>query len=51
MKKLFLRLASIAILFTACNTDDSKEIVQEQEIDMSDFYVYTDAADDLAYKR
>ena len=50
MKKLFFSLASIAVLFTACNTDDSKEIVQEQEIDMSDFYVYTDAADDLAYK-
>lgn len=42
MKKLFFSLVSIAILFTACNTDDSKEIVQEQEIDMSDFYVYTD---------
>jgi len=50
MKKLFFSLASLAILFTACNSDDSKEIVQEQEIDMSDFYVYTDAADDLAYK-
>lgn len=51
MKKLFFCLASIAILFTACNTDESREIAQEPEIDMSDFYVYTDSPDDLASKQ
>ena len=50
MKKLFLSLASLALLITACNSDDSKEITQEQQIDMSDFYVYTDFSDDLSSK-
>ena len=50
MKKLFFGMASIAILFSACNTD-TKEITLDQEIDMSDFYVYTDSADDLANKQ
>lgn len=42
-------MAAIGLLLTACN-DDSKEIAQEQEIDMSDFYVYTDFNDDLSSK-
>ena len=50
MKKLFFGMASIAILFSACNSD-TKEITLDQEIDMSDFYVYTDSADDLANKQ
>ena len=50
MKKLFFSLATIALLFTSCNTDDSKDAVQEQQIDMSDFYVYTDVANELANK-
>ena len=40
-------MAAVAILFTACD-DDKNEIAQEQEIDMSDFYVYTDADSDEA---
>ena len=28
MKRLFLSLASLALLITACNSDDSKEITQ-----------------------
>lgn len=44
MKKLFLGMATIALLFTACNEDSTNEIAEEQsKIDMSDFYVYTDA--------
>ena len=42
MKKLLLSMVAVALLFTACS-EDSKEINQEQEIDMSDFYVYTDS--------
>jgi len=50
MKKVLLSLATVALLFTACS-DDSKEILlQEQQIDMSDFYVYTDFNDDLSSK-
>lgn len=49
MKKLLLSMAAVALLFTACD-DDKNEIVQEQEIDMSDFYVYTDSNNDLSSK-
>ena len=42
-------MAAFALLFTACE-DDKIEITQEQEIDMSDFYVYTDANEDLSSK-
>ncbi|NNC49431.1 MAG: zinc metalloprotease [Flaviramulus sp.] len=49
MKKLLLSMAAVALLFTACD-DDKNEIVQEQEIDMSDFYVYTDFNEDLSSK-
>ena len=38
-------MAAVAFVFTACN-NDSQPINQEQEIDMSDFYVYTDADGD-----
>ncbi len=50
MKKLILSLPIIAIFFVACQ-DSSEEITPNQEvaeIDMSDFYVYTD--DDLFAK-
>ena len=49
MRKLLLSMAAVAILFTACD-DDKNEIAQEQEIDMSDFYVYTDFSEDLGSK-
>lgn len=43
MKKLFFAMVAVALTFTACN-NDSNEIADEQsKIDMSDFYVYTDA--------
>ncbi|NNL16631.1 MAG: zinc metalloprotease [Flavobacteriaceae bacterium] len=48
MKKLFLGMATVAMLFTACN-EDSYELAEEQsKVDMSDFYVYTDASSDEA---
>lgn len=49
MRKVFLSMTAVALLFTACN-DDSKAINQEQEIDMSDFYVHTDGDDGSAAK-
>ncbi len=50
MKRVLLGMATVALLFTACS-DDSKEVVlQEQQIDMSDFYVHTDFNDDLSSK-
>ena len=49
MKKLFLSMAAVALLLTACD-DEKNEIVQEQEIDMSDFYVYTNFNEDLSSK-
>lgn len=49
MKKLFLSMAVIALLFTACD-NDKNEVVQEQQIDMSDFYVFTDVNEDLSSK-
>ena len=47
MKKLFLGMAAVALLLAACDDNESTSI-QEQEIDMSDFYVYTDADVDEA---
>ncbi|WMI66450.1 zinc metalloprotease [Aestuariibaculum sp. YM273] len=44
MKKLILSMAAIGLLFAACESEKN-EITQEQEIDMSDFYVYTDLED------
>ena len=42
-------MVAVAFLFTACD-DDSKTLSQEQEIDMSDFYVYTDGDDGSVVK-
>jgi hypothetical protein len=43
MKKLFLGMALIALLFPSCESDQNPVVEQEAQIDMSDFYVYTDA--------
>lgn len=43
MKKLFYGMATLALLFTSCESDSNPSLDQEAQIDMSDFYVYTDA--------
>lgn len=44
-------MAAVAIFFTACDEEQHQiNQSQEQNIDMSDFYVYTDSNDDLASK-
>lgn len=44
MKKVFLGMATLAMLFTSCNDDqNSIENTDQSKVDMSDFYVYTDA--------
>ena len=44
MKKVFLGMAALAMLFTSCNDDqNSIENTDQSKVDMSDFYVYTDA--------
>ena len=48
MKKLFLGMAAVALLFTACNNDNNEIADEQSKIDMSDFYVYTDADTDEA---
>lgn len=42
-------MVAVALLFTACEKDNN-EIDPQQEIDMSDFYVYTDFSEDLSSK-
>ncbi|MBT8244335.1 MAG: zinc metalloprotease [Winogradskyella sp.] len=46
MKKTILRVAVMALLFAGCS-DDNNNLEQEQaKVDMSDFYLYTDATED-----
>ena len=42
MKKVFFAFATLAMLFTSCS-DDQKQTVQEENINMDDWFVYTDA--------
>ena len=49
MKKFLLCLGAAGLLLTACE-NDSKNTSEEQEIDMSDFYVYTDEGVSTAAK-
>lgn len=42
MKKLIIAIAAVAMVFTSCSNDD-KQALQEQNINMDDWYVYTDA--------
>ena len=44
MRKLFLGMATLAIVFTSCD-DDKTTITSSQDIDMSDFTVYTTEAE------
>ena len=45
MKKVFLGMAALAFLFTSCENDNTSALQEEQtNVDMSDFYVHTDAS-------
>ncbi|PTX43331.1 pregnancy-associated plasma protein-A [Christiangramia gaetbulicola] len=49
MKKVFLGMAALAFLFASCEQDPNQEITSEQQeaqVDMSDFYLYTDSSDE-----
>ena len=50
MKKLFYGMAALALLLPSCESDQNPVIEQEAQIDMSDFYVYTDADIDESAK-
>lgn len=50
MKKVLLSMATVALFFTACSDNPKEAPLQEQQIDMSDFYVHTDFNDDLSSK-
>ncbi len=39
-------MAAMAFLFTSCNDDKSEELQDQSKVDMSDFYLYTDADTD-----
>lgn len=43
MKKMILGMAALALLFSSCNSDQNEANYEQSQIDMSDFYVYTDA--------
>lgn len=43
MKKVILGMAAMAFLFVGCNNDQNEIADEQSKIDMSDFYVYTDA--------
>lgn len=47
MKKLILFLAFMALIVVACNNDSNETIPNQEiaEVDMSDFYLYTDKED------
>ena len=50
MKKLFLSLASLALLFSSCSDENKNEIINQDKVDMSDFYAYTDASESADHK-
>ena len=45
MKKSLLGMAVMALLFTGCNNDQNDLEQEQAKVDMSDFYLYTDAND------
>ena len=48
MKKVFLGMAALAMVLTSCNKDEETPNLEQEKVDMSDFYVYTDADSDEA---
>ena len=45
MKKTLLGMAAMALLVTSCNEDKTELQEQQAKVDMSDFYLYTDASE------
>ncbi|SDR87351.1 zinc metalloprotease [Gramella sp. MAR_2010_147] len=47
MKKVILGMAAMAFLFASCEQDPKDSLIEEQQaqVDMSDFYLYTDGTD------
>ena len=43
MKKVFLSMAALAMILTSCNKDEETQNLEQERVDMSDFYVYTDS--------
>lgn len=48
MKKVFLGMAVLAMVFTSCNKDEETPNLEQEKVDMSDFFVYTEADSDGA---
>ena len=48
MKKVFLGMAALAFLVASCEQDPTETVSEQQEaqVDMSDFYLYTDSSDE-----
>ena len=36
-------MATLAMLFTSCNTEENEKFEEQQKVDMSDFFLYTDS--------
>ncbi|OUS01480.1 zinc metalloprotease [Flavobacteriales bacterium 33_180_T64] len=43
MKKMFLSLAALALIFTSCESDKNDLSQDQNQVDMSDFFVHTDS--------
>ncbi|MFT4740880.1 MAG: hypothetical protein ACJAT1_001434 [Marivirga sp.] len=48
MKRFLLALIAGSVMFAACNKESETVVKQEIQVDMSDFYAYTDAPDNSA---
>ncbi|WP_411766264.1 zinc metalloprotease [Winogradskyella sp. A3E31] len=51
MKRTLLGMAAMALLLTGCNEDSTELQEQQAKVDMSDFYLYTDADDNGSTSR
>nr|WP_321233694.1 zinc metalloprotease [uncultured Psychroserpens sp.] len=43
MKKMLLSFAALALIFTSCDSDKNEISEEQTKVDMSDFFVYTEA--------
>lgn len=51
MKKVFLGMAALAMIFTSCNKEEQSTSLEQEKVNMDDFYVYTDADQDEAARK